>query len=175
MINEEFIKYKDVMKLYKYDKKYDLNISFTIGKHEYITKKRRDDTQIQLTDINVLKGKVKEVFVTDPNKLQVKKFISKVKHMNIVLQDFQTEEGFFIVLADNVNKGHGIKTLANYLNVDKIISFGNDENDIPMFEISHMGIAVSNATRDALNKANKIIESNNEDAVAKYLCKTFSL
>ena len=113
--------------------------------------------------------------MTDPNKLQVKKFISKVKHMNIVLQDFQTEEGFFIVLADNVNKGHGIKTLANYLNVDKIISFGNDENDIPMFEISHMGIAVSNATRDALKKANKIIESNNEDAVAKYLCKTFSL
>ena len=95
--------------------------------------------------------------------------------MNIVLQDFQTEEGFFIVLADNANKGHGIKTLANYLNVDKIISFGNDENDIPMFEISHMGIAVSNATSDALNKANKIIESNNEDAVAKYLCKTFSL
>lgn len=175
MINEEFIKYMDVMKLYKYAKKYDLNISFTIGKHEYITKKRRDDTQIQLTDINVLKGNVKEVFVTDPNKLQVKKFISKVKHMNIVLQDFQTEEGFFIVLADNVNKGHGIKTLANYLNVDKIISFGNDENDIPMFEISHMGIAVSNATRDTLNKANKIIESNNEDAVAKYLCKTFSL
>ena len=41
--------------------------------------------------------------------------------MNIILQDFQTEEGFFIVLADNVNKGHGIKTLAHLFPCTKLV------------------------------------------------------
>jgi hypothetical protein len=52
---------------------------------------------------------------------------------------------------------------------DKIISFGDNINDIPMFRASDSCYAVSNAKDEVKQKANAIIGSNSEDGVANWL------
>ncbi len=94
--------------------------------------------------------------------------------MNIAVEsNDNSEEQFLVIISKIANKGYGLKKLTEYLkiNKDQIISFGNDYNDITMFNESNLGIAVSNSTPDLLEVADLVIGSNNDDSVAKYLIK----
>ena len=53
--------------------------------------------------------------------------------------------------------------------VDKIIAFGDNLNDIPLFEIADECYAVSNAEDELKAIATGIIASNEEDAVAEFM------
>lgn len=59
--------------------------------------------------------------------------------------------------------------LKEYLNADKIVAFGDNLNDIPLFMASDEGYAVENAMDELKKRANGVILSNNDDGVAKYL------
>ena len=54
-------------------------------------------------------------------------------------------------------------------NCDKVVSFGDAINDIPMFEISDECYAVENAVEELKALATGIIDSNDNDGVAKWL------
>ena len=61
-----------------------------------------------------------------------------------------------------------------YLKMQKInpnyaCAIGNDYNDISMFKEAGIGIAVSNACKDALNAADYITVSNEEHAIARVI------
>jgi len=66
-------------------------------------------------------------------------------------------------------KGNAILTLKEKLNCDKIISFGDAINDIPMFKISDESYAVENAVDELKKHATGIILSNEKDGVAHWL------
>jgi hydroxymethylpyrimidine pyrophosphatase-like HAD family hydrolase len=51
----------------------------------------------------------------------------------------------------------------------KIVAFGDNHNDLPMFEASDTKVAVANATPEIKNLADDICESNDDDGVAKWL------
>lgn len=73
----------------------------------------------------------------------------------------------------SVSKGNAIRQLAKLENIDPklIIGFGDGENDISLLEACEIKVAMNNAM-DSLKKiANIIIESNNQDGVAKFLEK----
>ncbi len=72
------------------------------------------------------------------------------------------------------NKKDALIFLKSYLNADKIISFGDNLNDLPMFEISDEKIAVSNAAVDLKKYSTKVIESNDNDGVALYLNENYN-
>ncbi len=59
--------------------------------------------------------------------------------------------------------------LRNYLKPDKIVSFGDNRNDLPLFEASDVKIAVGNAVKELKDKADFIIGRNVEDGVATWL------
>lgn len=73
------------------------------------------------------------------------------------------------------NAGASKKEALNWMKskyrFDKWICFGNGVNDIPMFDICDEKMAVSNACPELKKIATKIIESNLDDGVAKYLVK----
>ena len=50
-----------------------------------------------------------------------------------------------------------------------MVSFGDAINDIPMFQVSDECYAVSNAVDELKKIATGIIESNEEDGVARWL------
>ena len=66
-------------------------------------------------------------------------------------------------------KANAILILKELLGCDKIVSFGDAINDIPMFQISNECYAVENAVDKLKQMATKVIESNNNDGVAKWL------
>ena len=84
-------------------------------------------------------------------------------------QEIYRPEYWCEILPKKATKANAIQTLKELWNCDRVVSFGDAINDIPMFRISDECYAVSNAV-DALKElATGIIESNDEDGVAKWL------
>ena len=69
------------------------------------------------------------------------------------------------------SKYHGVQFLRSYLKPDRIVCFGDNHNDLPLFEASDYRIAVGNAVTDLKAKADQIIGCNYEDGVALWLKK----
>lgn len=84
-------------------------------------------------------------------------------------QELYRPEYWFEIMPRGATKANAIKKLKELWNCDKVISFGDAINDIPMFEISDECYAVENAV-DALKAlATGIIGSNDDDGVAKWI------
>lgn len=95
------------------------------------------------------------------------------KYFEFKLSPENYSGGYFLTILDPLgDKAHGLVKLSEYLNRDleDITVFGDSINDIGMFKLAGMSVAVSNALDEAKEHA-KIISkhSNDEDAVAHYL------
>ena len=73
------------------------------------------------------------------------------------------------------SKYHGVEFLRSYLNLEHIVCFGDNHNDLPLFEASDHRIAVGNAVSDLKAKADQIIGCNHEDGVALWLKDLFRI
>jgi len=84
-------------------------------------------------------------------------------------------KGYFLTILHPLgDKAHGLQTVSEYLNkpLENITVFGDSINDIGMFKLAGVSVAVSNALEEAKIHANIILEhSNDEDAVAHYLSR----
>lgn len=173
-----YVNKEDCIKLYKYSKKENIRIMFVIENTEYVTQFIRDDAQILLNDENfdkVLEGNVKQIMVIGKDKEKIENF------KNIVINEYKLnildsssknkEEMWFSIVGKKASKGIALLKLAEYLNIssDNIVSIGNDNNDISMFEVAKISVVVSNSTENALKKAKYITESNDNDGVALFL------
>jgi len=79
------------------------------------------------------------------------------------------EEYWCEILPKKATKANAILELKKLWNCDRIVSFGDAVNDMPMFEISDECYAVENAVEELKKAATGIIESNENDGVAKWL------
>jgi hydroxymethylpyrimidine pyrophosphatase-like HAD family hydrolase len=52
---------------------------------------------------------------------------------------------------------------------EQVIVFGDNLNDLSMFEVAGTRLAVSNARNELKEKADSLIASNDEDGVAHYI------
>lgn len=77
------------------------------------------------------------------------------------------------IMADGISKGAAIKALSRRRGVDleKVIAFGDNYNDIEMFEAVGMPIAVGNAVERAKTAAKIVTRSNDEAGVAHAIRK----
>ncbi|MEG0013151.1 MAG: sugar-phosphatase [Cellulosilyticaceae bacterium] len=83
---------------------------------------------------------------------------------------------FLEFLDKKVNKGEGVRALAEHLNIKKeeIMCFGDAGNDWHMIEFAGMGVAMGNAFPEVKEIANYITKTNEEDGVA-YAIEKFVL
>lgn len=79
------------------------------------------------------------------------------------------EEYWCEILPKKATKANAIQELKKLWNCDRIVSFGDGINDLPMFEISDECYAVENAVEELKRAATGVIESNVNDGVAKWL------
>lgn len=70
------------------------------------------------------------------------------------------------------SKANSIKKIMDDLNFNRLISFGDNLNDIPMFEISDECYAVENASPKLKELSTSVIDSNINDGVIKYIEST---
>ncbi|WP_174730801.1 Cof-type HAD-IIB family hydrolase [Mesobacillus harenae] len=70
-----------------------------------------------------------------------------------------------------LNKAVGLKRASDYFQIpqDRIIAFGDEDNDLDMLEYAGRGIAMGNALAEVKNIANDQTLTNEEDGIAVYL------
>lgn len=85
-------------------------------------------------------------------------------------QELYRPEYWLEIMPKNATKANAILEVKKMFQCDRIISFGDAINDIQMFQISDECYAVENAVSQLKEYATGIIESNDSDGVAKWLC-----
>lgn len=73
------------------------------------------------------------------------------------------------IFSQNASKEEGVRFLRTYYGYERIVSFGDNLNDLPMFAQSDYTLAVANAKEDVKRRANEVIGSNQQDGVARWL------
>lgn len=89
-------------------------------------------------------------------------------------EPYQPEEYWLEIMPRKATKANAILKLKEILGCEKIVSFGDALNDIPMFQISDECYAMENAVDELKKIATDIIASNEEDGVAIWLSEHIS-
>ena len=79
---------------------------------------------------------------------------------------------FLTILHKEADKSHGIKSVSEYVGFDleKLTVFGDNFNDMGMFELAGTSVAMANAQLEVKDMASVVLKhSNDEDGVAEYL------
>ena len=72
-----------------------------------------------------------------------------------------------------VSKASGALEVKQMLGADRIVAFGDNVNDIPLFAAADEAYAVSNACDELKAAATGVIGSNDDDAVVRFLTERF--
>src|SRR5699024_6596600 len=75
------------------------------------------------------------------------------------------------IIKSGNHKAAGLQKVADYYHIPKerIIAFGDGDNDLEMIEYAGYGIAMNNAIPELKAIANDITDTNEENGVATYL------
>lgn len=120
------------------------------------------------TTVKSLPGHVlKFVAVSDDNIKLLKSSraeIEQIKSIDVMSSNYNNIE----VLNKGVNKGQALKKISEHLNINpsEMIAIGDNENDISMFNIAGLSIAMENGEDFAKEAANYVTASNDDDGVA---------
>lgn len=81
------------------------------------------------------------------------------------------------IVRTGIHKAIGLDYVARSMQIprQRIIAFGDEDNDLEMIEYAGIGIAMGNAIEDLKNIANGITASNNEDGIANILIERLHL
>lgn len=90
-------------------------------------------------------------------------------HIEFYRDIYNTDHWYLEVCSGTASKRNALKELKKLCGFEKIISFGDNLNDLPMFEESDEAYAVSNAKEEVKQKATDVIDSNINNGVVKFL------
>lgn len=86
---------------------------------------------------------------------------------------FNSERSLIEVFNKGVSKASAIKELKKFTNASRVVVFGDNLNDLPMFEVADEAVAVDNAMPGVKEKADRVIGPNSRDSVAKFILNDF--
>lgn len=84
-------------------------------------------------------------------------------------RDIYSDEPWLEILPAHASKASAALHVKELFDCDRIVCFGDEINDIPLFEIADECYAVENAAPELKEIATAIIPSNDEDGVAHWL------
>ena len=98
----------------------------------------------------------------------------KIESVNELRAEFYKDtynEGYWYleVCSRNASKSHAVEFLRKAYGFQRVFGFGDNLNDLPLFKACDQSFAVMNAAPEVKAKASLVIESNQEDGVAKWL------
>ena len=85
-----------------------------------------------------------------------------------------TDIWYLEVSAPDATKYHGVQKLKELTGAEKTVGFGDNHNDLPLFDACDYKVAVGNAAAELKTQADCVIGTNTEDAVAAYLQSLFA-
>ncbi len=78
------------------------------------------------------------------------------------------------IFAGGVSKAEGIARLRRLTGAERVVTFGDNLNDIPMLRAADLGVAVGNALPETKAAASVVIGPNTADAVARFIADDFA-
>lgn len=100
----------------------------------------------------------------------VKQDIEKLPGVDIAFYlDVYNNAWYLEVFSHKASKSNGLRFLREKYGFDEIVAFGDNLNDLPMFEQADIKIAVGNARDEVKAAADAVIGNNSEDGVAEWL------
>lgn len=135
----------------------------------------------------ITEGDIRRSLKTDPTSLLIQANEQTVDPIRQHLEDIHAEvidhrrwgAPFNIVeiVRHGLNKAVGIDAVSKWLNVpqDRIIAFGDEDNDLEMIDYAGVGVAMGNAIDHLKSIADEITDTNNEDGISHILEDRLSL
>jgi len=136
---------------------------------------QNDKRVLNLDRFEALKDNLKIVYLGEEDFLkEIEDFVKKYGVETKLTKDAYGDYYFLTILDKNADKAHGLKHLEEIMDIDKkdVVVFGDNLNDLGMFEWAGTSIAVKNALDEVKKRADIVLPyTNDEEAVARYLEK----
>ena len=87
--------------------------------------------------------------------------------------DVYDDSWYLEIFSHKASKSNGLRFLREEYGFDEIVAFGDNLNDLPMFEQADIKVAVENARDEVKAAADHIIGTNGEDGVAQWLLSRY--
>lgn len=159
--------YTDEIVLQKYDTEEEKQIIIDFIKKVFSDKCEiifKKDLKKSIKNKNILKFNLME--------------LDRVELIDTVRTDLNKIDGIEItsswknnleIMAKGSTKGKAVEFLSNLLNInmEEIIAFGDNYNDVSMIEVVGTGVAMGNAEEGVKNIADYVTDTNSESGVAK--------
>lgn len=130
------------------------------------------------TSMDIGESELSKITVDTINYPNIDKLKEEILEVCPNIEFKRTEDSFYTVLAKGINKGVACKWICDYLNIDKdeLMCIGDNYNDLPLFDIANVKVAMLNSDEGVKKEANYITEySCEEDGVSKFLNNYFSI
>ncbi|WP_413375388.1 Cof-type HAD-IIB family hydrolase [Alkalihalobacillus sp. 1P02AB] len=117
---------------------------------------------------------VSKIIIAHKNQTFLTALEEQIKIKHFCLSTTFSEPEYLELLPNNTSKGIALKHFNKHYNHDnrKLITFGNNINDISLIKAADVGIAVYNAQLELKHVATKVLhKTNQEEAVADYIEK----
>lgn len=135
----------------------------------------------KLGNPDVTSGDLRRFLKNDPTSLLIHSDEENVKKINRYLSETQAEVieqrswgapfPVIEIVKHGINKAIGVKKVADYYGIPKnrVIAFGDEDNDLEMLDYAGYGIAMGNAIDAVKQVAKDVTLTNEEDGIAVYL------
>ncbi|MEZ5001458.1 MAG: HAD family hydrolase [Chitinophagales bacterium] len=100
----------------------------------------------------------------------IKKYKNQIK-LNFFENKYSPGWHWLSIHSAQSSKGNAIQKLKKFTGLEKahVTVFGDEMNDLSMFEIAEHPVAVGNALQKVKNKAKEVIDHNHQNAVVDYV------
>ncbi|MEG0165623.1 HAD family hydrolase [Anaerorhabdus sp.] len=130
------------------------------------------DSSMKLNNVELFK-----ITIATDDVNEIKEVKDKIERLYPSLNFKRSEGTLFSITNGEATKGNAIKTIADMMNVKKeeIMIFGDNYNDITMFDVAGVGVAMGNSDEEIKALATHNALDNNHNGVSEFLEKYFSL
>lgn len=90
-------------------------------------------------------------------------------HVEFYRDIYNTEHWYLEISSANASKKNAVVRLKESGGFDRVVSFGDNLNDLPMFDVSDECYAVRNAKDEVKARATGVIAANTENGVIEFL------
>jgi len=138
-----------------------------VNEHMY---KSRNNPHQKLVDMSTHAIDSEKIYMTDLT-TEDETFIINQLPDELYFLMAREGNGFGMIMHKNATKAKAVAALANIWGIEKseIVAFGDDLNDIPMFDFVGVSVAMGNALDNVKNIASLVCDTNDNDGVAKWL------
>ena len=109
----------------------------------------------------------------EERKEELSNILNNIEGINFFIHKkvYSNGECFCDIILENVSKASRLKEFKELYGFDKVISFGDSENDLPLAEVSDEFYAVENGAEIVKQNATAVIGSCYDDGVANFIEK----